>query len=264
LRASEHRDLQDPHDYGNLLSKGADLEDIGELWASHRELYLDDDKIRKRADRMVLLVSLRDQLAGNRSLVVTATHLQRNPEAAEKDKLRLAEMVQVNFFVRDFASRHKLELRPTLDESTGKYLAPRDAVVVAGDFNSARAHAMVGLDAPTVVHRLAGLCSAFPLRFQGLDGDDSCTTTTETRRVWIDYLFYHGFAFDLIDVFKDPCPAGAIPDASHPSDHVPIAMRVAWRSHAEELSASTFGFRDGRRESKCSPPQAVQPFRVLD
>lgn len=129
-----------------------------------------------------------------------------------------------------------------------------DAVVLAGDLNSMRDpqrrlklgvqldECQPGID--DQVHMLFGgnAGSAFP-REPPLQGDDSCTTKTQQREMWIDYIFYTCRSLQLTMSFKDACPASFMPDAVHPSDHVPIGALFRWRpiGHAlDDFSSDTW------------------------
>ena len=122
------------------------------------------------------------------------------------------------------------------------------AVVVCGDFNTPPDEAATwsGAIAPGCEFDTGFADGAFTwggrvLRdaFEPAHGwqgarTDVCTSKNGDRTLWIDYLF-HDAALVPSDRSDVSAPAAAIPDADHPSDHLPLACTF---SFAPEAAAS--------------------------
>jgi len=196
---------------------------------------LDRQVSRLRASRIAVVAAIRDRQVGRNILVATA-HLMRNPDDRKNELLRHAELFQMVSLIKTFARKRGLDIA-----FDGSATASRDAVLLTGDFNSARSptkRAALGVQIdpgePGLtrdVDLLANsrMSTAFP--FGELMHDDECTTLTQWRRMWIDYIFFSCNSLNHLAALKDPCPGSPIPDASHPSDHLPVAARFAWQPH---------------------------------
>merc|ERR1712137_253741 len=60
----------------------------------------------------------------------------------------------------------------------------------------------------------------------------ACTARTNTRTMWIDYAFFSSATLESVNVEVAACPAGPIPDATHPSDHLPVKATFRFRADA--------------------------------
>lgn len=162
--------------------------------------------------RVMLAVALRDKVDGT-IIVFASVHLMRNPEDTGKDPMRMLEVSQMmaalSCLVKDVGAA---------------------GLVILGDFNCipqswTHLFLMHGWqDCPGDNKAMLG---AFD-KFEWEDNGAWCTTKTNARHLWVDYMFYSSRTLELNgEPQVSPCPEGPIPDAVHPSDHLPL--RAAFR-----------------------------------
>jgi len=161
---------------------------------------------RSFKDRIALTALLRYRLTGE-LMCVTSTHLMRNPENPEMDRLRARQVGQVMRSVTKFLFEHNAVHAP---------------VMLVGDLNATSfgrlrgiANAVVLLQEDTLVH---------PFTFDCDDVPTGATSVTSARNVRIDAIMYQTQKLELVDVCPVPrlSTADPIPNTAHPSDHVPI------------------------------------------
>lgn len=216
--------------------------------------------VEYKNDRIALAAIIRDlhPAAEGRRVLAISTHLQRNPEKRGQDAIRKIEMGQIRMAAIDFGVVNNLD--PDFRYGPGgKRLVGRDAVIFGGDLNYERIdeggtrgsqHTLE--EAAEIAMDSGWFCDAFP----SSPNDDGCTTVTTARKMWIDYLRYSIVGLEAQAMLKDPCPANPIPDVSHPSDHVPIAVRFAWRPLDQVWGSGEFSdFCEERHRS-----QSLEPF----
>jgi len=226
--------------------------------------------VRTSSDRIALLAAFEDLLSPEedgrrRKLLVAVVHLQRNPEDATKSRDRMLEVEELQEYIQRFADDQGFVFL-TDESSSAAWHMPRDGVVITGDFNSDvsktlddNQNSIADLEGklwlPTS-SRQRSLSSVFDLTSVALrkqmqhrrkqtqvpldaavppeeDNDlhnDGCTTKTDARLMWIDHVFYSCQSLTVTNRFKDPCPDGPIPDPQHPSDHMPVAVQMEWRT----------------------------------
>lgn len=158
-------------------------------------------------DRIALVSLMRVVLTGD-VICFVSTHLARNPEDADTDRLRARQIGQVLRKVSSFVQEQGF---------------PDAPVLLAGDMNA------------TSFGRLRGIASAIslmtsnntfihPFTFDCRDIPTGATSCTTARNVRIDAIMYQSQRLELVDVCKLPklSSQSPIPNAEHPSDHLPI------------------------------------------
>lgn len=183
-----------------------------ELVATDTIEYVDKyDPVRKRTfkDRIALITLLRARLTGD-CVVFVSTHLARNPEQPEVDRLRARQIGQVVRQLAEFAKKHSV---------------PEAPVMLTGDLNATSfgklrgiASAIALLRPDTFVH---------PFTFDCADVPTGPTSVTTARNMRIDALLYQSERLELVDVTKVPnlSTDDPIPNREHPSDHCPISAK---------------------------------------
>eukprot|EP00434_Breviolum_minutum_P003820 symbB.v1.2.003361.t1/scaffold186.1/size279346/8 len=165
-------------------------------------------------DRIALIALLR-QKSSRQKICLVSTHLQRNPEDLSQEMLRAKQVGQVLRALVDFASKHAVFEVP---------------VVLAGDLNCSSfgrlrgvANTLSLLDRHVVLHPFTFDAADVPLR--------SFTSLTHARKLRIDAIVYQCQRLELVDVHESPEDSlhEVIPNARHPSDHVPIVARFRCR-----------------------------------
>ena len=196
--------------------------------------------LRERKDRCALAVLLRSRRSSNR-IIVLSTHLARNPEDAKKDTLRVRQLAQLFRMLSMFSH---------------KYNALGEPVVLAGDMNTTHFADLRGLMASTAVlhswwlqqqiqktQDSAGTSPSsdrwdlHPFMWDMEEAPSPATSVTEARNVRIDTIAYQDSRLALVDVNVVPNLAGPIPDAEHPSDHLPIRAKFQVRTQLSCLEA---------------------------
>ena len=168
-------------------------------------------------DRIALLVLLRH--TSGKQLIFISTHLQRNPEEAAQTQFRVREAAQIFQKLSLFAAAHG---------------AMEAAVVLAGDLNTTNVRQIGNI--ARVIFDLTDE-PAHRFMYQVTAPRTRPTSVTCVRRVAIDYLLYDPADFHLDDQAQLPrlSPDDPIPNAAHPSDHVPICMTLSWRRQRSQL-----------------------------
>ena len=152
-------------------------------------------------------------------VVVVSTHLARNPEDPSKTWARGYQYACLFGELRAFAA------------ANGALDAP---VIVTGDLNSKAVDVLAG-----ITRALMALMPrpCHPMLWAVKDVPTPPTTSTEVRTMRIDYVLYQSQALKLLGVSDLPHLTGAIPDATHPSDHLPVLARfrheTTWAQHEE-------------------------------
>ena len=97
---------------------------------------------------------------------------------------------------------------------------------LSGDLNAKDCDELAG-----IARALVRLTSAptHPVLWSILDAPTPATTVTEERALRIDYILYQSTALQLRGVGQLPRLVSPIPDAVHPSDHVPVSARLLVR-----------------------------------
>lgn len=161
-------------------------------------------------DRAYAAAALRDRTDG-RVVVVASMHLMRNPEDEKKDMLRAMEASQMMHRVSCLMDEHGAS-----------------GLVVIGDFNAKP-------KSWTHLFLLQGwqACTADKINVTDVfmhemnNGTEWCTSKTNARKEWIDYIMYSGSTIRQIEPGKiEKCPETPIPDETHPSDHLPVQAKL--------------------------------------
>mmetsp|Transcript_79549 Transcript_79549/g.170526 ORF Transcript_79549/g.170526 Transcript_79549/m.170526 type:complete len:681 (-) Transcript_79549:33-2075(-) len=188
-----------------------------ELVAQDNIEYADKyDPVRKRTfkDRIALMTLLRVRITGD-CVVFVSTHLARNPEQPEVDRLRARQIGQVVRALAEFAKKNGV---------------PDAPVLLTGDLNATSfgklrgiASAIALLRADTFVH---------PFTFDCIDVPTGPTSVTTARNMRIDALLYQSQRLELVDVTKVPSLStdDPIPNKDHPSDHCPISAKFRMKT----------------------------------
>jgi len=157
-------------------------------------------------------------------VVVVSTHLTRNPEDPKMDALRAKQIGQVLRKITEFTRSHGC-----VDD------AP---VVLAGDLNATSFQKLRGIaNAVTLLLGAGHAGTLHPFGFDCKEVPTGKTSVTAARDVRIDALLYQSQRLVLTDSLEAPSLPAPIPNADHPSDHVPIMatfeVRSALSSHQE-------------------------------
>lgn len=166
-------------------------------------------------DRIAIIALLRMRLTGNLVCFVS-THLRRNPEDPCEDLLRARQVGQVVRHLTAFTNKHGAQDVP---------------VVLTGDLNCTSFGRLRGI-ANTVSLLSQDDPSVHPFTFDCGDVPTGVTSVTTARSMRIDAIMYQTQRLELVDVLDAPelCQKNPIPNAEHPSDHVPIVAQFRVRS----------------------------------
>ncbi|CAE8691948.1 unnamed protein product [Polarella glacialis] len=190
---------------------------IFELVAEHSCEYVDKyDPATKRSwkDRIALMVLLRVKMTGH-VICFVSTHLQRNPEDPKEDFLRARQVGQVLRELASFTREHRAE---------------EAAVLLTGDLNCTSFGRLRGI--ANTVSLLSRDTFLHPFTFDCADVPTGVTSVTTARCMRIDAIMYQSQKLELVDVQELPelDPGFPIPNAQHPSDHVPIVAQFRLRN----------------------------------
>ena len=162
-------------------------------------------------DRTCSFALLRCRYDPSMLLLVATTHLARNPECEQAVWPRSFQFGCLFRELLAFAKAHDAMDVP---------------VVLTGDLNAKDCDVLSG-----IARSLSLLLSspAHPVLWSVLDVPTPATTFTEARAVRIDYLLYQSALLDLESVDALPTLKAPIPNACHPSDHLPIGATFRLR-----------------------------------
>jgi len=185
------------------------------------------DGVSSSLDRVMVAVALQDRWEGfeRRVFIAASMHLMRNPEDDDKDPRRMLQVSQMmnELFV---------------------FVAEQDAVglVLLGDFNAlpnSWTHVFMEqgwLECPQSNKMMLDAFDGFRQQNAGtLYTPRACTTHTNIRNMWIDYAFFSSATLELLDAEVAACPNGPIPDATHPSDHLPVKATFRFRADSASI-----------------------------
>mmetsp|Transcript_84116 Transcript_84116/g.271207 ORF Transcript_84116/g.271207 Transcript_84116/m.271207 type:complete len:406 (-) Transcript_84116:301-1518(-) len=193
-------------------------------------------------DRVMLAVALRDRSPGGmgRRLVAASVHLMRNPEDTGKDAMRMLEVSQMMRALSCFVAEVGAE-----------------GLVVMGDFNAVPqswTHLFALHGWQDCIGSEKGMQDAFDDVEWG-PREEACTTRTGARSVWVDYIFFSSRTMFLESRPEvERCPKLPIPDAEHPSDHLPIVATLRFRPTAVPLDQRS----RGPEEASCAGSEAAR------
>jgi len=193
-------------------------------------------------DRLALITHLKSTAESDRHVVVVSTHLMKQPEDLwGKELMRMLELAQLAYELDRFLwSRFpcRREVAPLGCDSL------KVGVILTGDFNMVSKKygaywlakhvfgTYAGTPADAVMH---GIPSIPAMRFTKLQDaftqeqeQTMATSVTNARKDWIDYIWYANDTLRVEATHVEPL-SGIIPDATHPSDHVPIRVDFTWR-----------------------------------
>jgi endonuclease/exonuclease/phosphatase family metal-dependent hydrolase len=195
--------------------------------------------------RIAIFALLEDRTNPGRKVMVGTTHLDKSPDSSVKSLSRVKQMSVLNVIQGHLAETWGLNL-------------DSDVVIFGGDLNTdmlegtlVKQPALAGAD-----HRLTEL-SVQPSM-------DSCTTLTEDRNMWIDYIFHAG-QVRVTHTEKPDCPTRPIPNLNQPSDHFPVTARFEWRKGGntptqEVAIAKDYDFTRSTEENYAMPGQDNADF----
>jgi len=173
-------------------------------------------------DRVALMALLRFRLSGE-VLCFVSTHLARNPEQVERDRLRGRQVAQLMHALADFTRTNHASDAP---------------VVLVGDMNATSFGRLKGIS--NAIDLLSDDASAHPFTFDCADVPTGATSVTACRNVRIDAIMYQSSRLELADVGETPPlnTSDPIPNNLHPSDHVPIFAKFLVRSRLQMAYAA--------------------------
>ena len=167
----------------------------------------------KTPDRTCLFALLRWRRDPSVKLLVATTHLARNPESEAANFARGFQYGSIFRELLAFAGAHDAEEVP---------------VVLTGDLNAKDCDELAGI-ARALVRLLSS--PTHPLLWSVMDAPTPPTTITEERHLRIDYVLYQSASLSLTGVGHVPKLTMPIPDARHPSDHLPVSARLLIKPH---------------------------------
>ena len=211
----------------------ASADGCGIFWRRHLFELIDQDHLefvdrmdpetgRTSKDRCALFVLLRHVHSSERMIFIS-THLARNPEDCTQTKMRAKQAAALFQKLTPFAAHHD-----ALD-------AP---VILAGDLNTTNIRQL-----GNIARAVLELCDqpVHPFVFSAMATRSLPTSVTSTRRMRIDYLL-HSTAVQMVDAPNMPALASPIPDDEHPSDHIPLVIKVRIKSELSQLHEMARGW----------------------
>jgi len=158
--------------------------------------------------RVAVFALMQDRANPQQKVMVGTTHLDQGPENPQKSLSRIKQMSVLNVIQEYVAKKWGVSL-------------DNDIVIMAADLNTdiheesiVKRPALAGAD-----YRLTSM-TILPLR-------DSCTTMTENRNMWLDYIFHAGQA-EVTEANYPSCPTQPMPNLNHGSDHLSVTAKFRW------------------------------------
>lgn len=194
--------------------------DLFELVAETSVDYVDKycpETQKTSKDRIALMALLRMRFS-QEIICFVSTHLARNPELPELDRLRARQIGQVMRNITSFVQEHD------------KFSVP---VVLTGDLNATCFGRLRGI--ANAVALLEEQASVHPFTFDCVDVPTGTTSVTTARNVRIDAILYQSNRLELVDINPTAklSTAHPIPNEEHPSDHIAIGASFCLRSRLQ-------------------------------
>lgn len=172
-------------------------------------------------DRVALMVLLRARISGD-CVCFVSTHLARNPENLNLDRLRARQIGQL------------IRALSTFIIEQHAYTA---SVVLTGDLNAQSFSRLRGIAMTATLLREDTF--VHPVMFDCCDVPTGATSVTSNRNMRIDAILYQSRRLELIDATdpNDERTNGSdgvpIPNGEHPSDHIPVTATFRVRSRLQ-------------------------------
>jgi len=179
-----------------------------------------DDKGREKRDRSCLMTLLRWRACGT-NLVVVSTHLAKDPENRAQTAIRVRQVTQLMEYLTEFTNLHQAADAP---------------VILLGDLNARHFGEIRGI-ARTVWQIKGSPIHMF--LWSATDVPTGPTSITKARQVRIDVVQFLSSQLEVLDIIPVPMLrfGEVIPNAEHPSDHLPVCVRFklkeSYRKHKE-------------------------------
>jgi len=213
-----------------------------ELLASRGIAFTDsvDKDGRAKQDRCGLMAILHFKGAQSDSsgqyLVVVSTHLARNPENSKMTFMRAKQVTQ---------------LARSLTQFTDEYGLMSSPVVMLGDMNAKDYGEISGI--AQSVFQVSGE-QVHPFFWQADDIKTGPTSVTSSRNVRIDVILFQPIHLKVLGVGAEQHVAGEIPDAQHPSDHIPVSVRFQVKAdHRKNLTRASMWLQSMLGEKVVEP-----------
>jgi len=166
----------------------------------------------EKSDRTCTFALLRWRRDPSVRILVATAHLERDPQSTDRLITRGFQYGAIFRELLAFAGTHDAEEVP---------------VVLTGDLNAKDCDELAGI-ARTLVRLLSS--PTHPLLWSIMDVPTGPTSFTEEREMRIDYILYQSDRIALTGVSSTSHLISAIPDATHPSDHLPVSARLLLKS----------------------------------
>jgi endonuclease/exonuclease/phosphatase family metal-dependent hydrolase len=159
--------------------------------------------------RIASFALLQDRRNPERKVIVGTTHLDKSPDSLQKSLSRINQMSVLNVIQGHLAKKWGVSLE-------------KDIVLLAGDLNT-------DMREQTMVKQPALAGENYRLSQMSIEpSKHSCTTLTEDRNMWIDYIFHAGQA-EVTETSYPLSPCDAIPNLEQASDHFAVTATLRWK-----------------------------------
>lgn len=170
--------------------------------------------------RIALFALLRDRANPRCKIMIGSTHLDKSPDNPLKSLSRFNQMSVINMIQGELSKSWKVSL-------------DHDVIIFGGDLNTDKQES-------TMVRQPALAGADYRLTKMSIQPcAESCTTLTEDRKMWIDYIFHAGQAA-VTDASPPYRPQDPMPNLNQPSDHFSLTAKFKWMNSAKTALSHHF------------------------